>query len=82
MCAAPGNPTSSHCAVRLWETLSPGKAHSLCGMLREGSWGEQLGTALGYDSATRKQHIKTQSHITALDKAEQGFINLTDTQSS
>lgn len=51
-------------------------------MLREGSWGEQLGTALGYGFAIRNQHIKTQPHITALDTTEQGFINPSDTQSS
>lgn len=55
-------------------------------MLRERSWGrswgEQLGTALGHGSATRNQHIKIQPHITALDMAEQGFINLADTHSS
>lgn len=48
----------------------------------EGSWGEQLGTALGCGSATRNQHVKTQPHITALDTAEQGFINLADRHSS
>lgn len=82
MCAAPGNPNSSYCTVRLWETRSPGKAHSLRGMLREGSKGEQLGTALGYGSAARNQHMKTQPHITALDKAEQGFVNLADSHGS
>lgn len=45
-------------------------------MLRKGLWGEQLGTALGYGSATRNQHLKTHPHITALDRAEQGFISL------
>lgn len=85
------NPTPhTHCVCCPWkfqqlllccETLGNTEPWKSSQPVRDAE-GRVVGRAAGHSSATRNQHIKTQPHITALDKAEQGFINLTDTHSS